>query len=130
MEMLNREQLLEMVTKSYFGNVDLKRIDSVLNCFLEDATLTIATDGLTHFGRDKDISRMFNDFFPAFSLIWHGDFDPIIDQNDQSVAIRFNALRLRFDGIEERAQNLNIFRFKEGKFSDVTIYMSDENPLR
>ncbi|PPR78698.1 MAG: hypothetical protein CFH01_00853, partial [Alphaproteobacteria bacterium MarineAlpha2_Bin1] len=63
-------------------------------------------------------------------IIWHGDFQPIIDVQKQSIAVRFNALRLRYDGIEERATNINLFFLNEGKFSEVYIYMSDENPLR
>tara|TARA_B100000700_G_C14816308_1_gene747685 strand:+ start:316 stop:708 length:393 start_codon:yes stop_codon:yes gene_type:complete len=130
MNKLNEEELYNIVTKSYFGNVDLKQLDGVLNCFAEDATLTIQTDNLTHHGKDKEIKRMFSDFFPAFDIIWHGDFQPIIDVQKQSIAVRFNALRLRYDGIEERATNINLFFLNEGKFSEVYIYMSDENPLR
>tara|TARA_B100001996_G_scaffold229843_1_gene177192 strand:- start:374 stop:766 length:393 start_codon:yes stop_codon:yes gene_type:complete len=130
MKTLNRDDLLNIVTKSYFGNVDLKKIDQVLECFTENAILTVRTDNLSHKGRNQDIQRMFTDFFKSFFVIWHGDFDPIIDEENQSVVIRFNALRLRFDGVEERAQNVNIFRFTDGKFSEIEIYMSDENPLK
>ena len=130
MNKLNETELYNIVTKSYFGNVDLKKIDNVLDCFAKDATLTIQTDNLTHRGRDNEIKRMFSDFLPAFDIIWHGNFKPIIDVESQSIAVQFNALRLRYDGIEERAQNINLFFLSEGKFSEVYIYMSDENPLR
>ena len=130
MTTLDHDQLLDMVVKSYFSNVDSKLVDQVIDCFLPNAILTIQTDSLTHYGRDTDICRMFTDFFEAFDVIWHGDFNPIIDVKRQAVAVQFNALRVRFDGGEERAKNVNVFRFEDGKFSTVTIYMSDENPLR
>jgi ketosteroid isomerase-like protein len=130
MTRLTAQQLLDRVTKDYFGNVDAKRLEPALDCFQADATLTIQTDQLTHHGRDKDIKRMFTDFFAGFALIWHGDFNPVIDEANQAVAVQFNALRVRHDGGEERATNCNVFRFKDGKFQAVTIYMSDENPLR
>jgi len=127
---LTADQLLARVTQDYFGNVDLKRLEPVLDCFHADATLTIQTDQLTHKGRDQDIKRMFTDFFEGFKVIWHGDFNPVIDEANQAVAVQFNALRVRHDDGEERATNCNVFRFKDGKFQAVTIYMSDENPLR
>tara|TARA_B100001559_G_C16041972_1_gene412893 strand:- start:91 stop:483 length:393 start_codon:yes stop_codon:yes gene_type:complete len=130
MTKLNEKELYDIVTQSYFGNVDLKNLDNLLDCFSENASLTIQTDNLTHLGRDRDIKRMFTDFLPAFDLIWHGDFKPIIDVENQSIAVQFNALRLRHDGGEERATNINLFFIEEGKFSEVYIYMSDENPLR
>tara|TARA_Y100000590_G_scaffold169086_1_gene193684 strand:- start:2278 stop:2664 length:387 start_codon:yes stop_codon:yes gene_type:complete len=127
--MLNEKKLIDIVTQKYFSNVDLKRLDDVLNCFLPEATLAIQTDNLVHVGREKGIRRMFGDFFNAYKIIWHGNFKPIVDVDRQSVAVQFNALRLRFDGFEERAQNINIFKFQDNFFSKVTIFMSDENPL-
>jgi len=127
---LNAEQLLAAVTQGYFGNVDLKRLEPALDCFATDATLTIQTDQLTHKGRDQDIKRMFTDFFSGFKTIWHGDFNPVVDVANQAVALQFNALRVRHDDGVERAANCNVFRFKNGKFQAVTIFMSDENPLR
>ena len=111
---LDHDQLLDMVIKSYFSKVDLKSLAEVTDCFLPDATLTIQTDNLTHYGRDRDIRRMFADFFKAFDVIWHGDFNPVVDVQRQAVVVQFNALRVRFDGGEERAKNVNVFRFADG----------------
>ena len=41
---LNADQLLAAVTDSYFGNVDLKRLEPALACFATDATLTVQTE--------------------------------------------------------------------------------------
>lgn len=130
MTTFDHDQLLDMVVKSYFSKVDSKLLDEVIGCFLPNSTLTIQTDNLTHYGRDTEIRRMFTDFFKSFDVIWHGDFNPIVDVQRQAVVVQFNALRVRFDGGEERANNINVFRFEDGKFLAVTIYMSDENPLR
>ena len=129
-EMLDEKSLINIVEQRYFSNVDLKRLDDVLSCFLPEATLTIQTDNLMHVGRDQEIRRMFTDFFDAYKIIWHGNFKPIVDVERQSISVQFNALRLRADGVEERAQNINIFKLQGEFFSKITIFMSDENPLR
>ena len=127
--MLNASQLRDMVENQYFANVDNKFLESVMTCFAPDSTLTIQTDNLTHIG-SAEIRRMFDDFFQAYRKIWHGEFRPVIDVDRQIVAIQFIATRDTFDGEHQRASNCNFFRFKNGKFDEVTIYMSDENPLR
>ena len=129
-EMLDEKSLINIVEQRYFSNVDLKRLDDVLSCFLPEATLTIQTDNLMHVGRDQEIRRMFTDFFDAYKIIWHENFKPIVDVERQSISVQFNALRLRADGVEERAQNINIFKLQGEFFSKITIFMSDENPLR
>ncbi len=125
---LNAAQLKGMVEQNYFGNVDNKFIESVMDCFHPDATLTIQTANLTHTGA-SEIRRMFTDFFPAFQKIWHGDFSPVVDVEKQKVAIQFVATRDTFDGQHQRAENCNFFKFKDGKIESIVIYMSDENPL-
>jgi hypothetical protein len=128
MTMLNASQMREIVEQKYFGNVDMKFLESVLDNFAKDATLTIQTANLTHNGV-ANIKRMFTDFFQGYAKIWHGEFRPVIDVERQTVAIQFVATRDTFDGRHERALNCNFFRFENGKIKSVTIYMSDENPL-
>ncbi len=125
---LNAAQIRDMVEQRYFGNVDNKFIESVMDCFNTQATLTIQTADLTHTGADE-IRRMFTDFFQAYRTIWHGEFRIIIDVERQTAAIQFIATRDTFDGEHQRASNCNIFEFKDGKIDSIAIYMSDKNPL-
>ena len=125
---LNASQLRAAVEQNYFGNVDMKFLESVLDCFHSDAMFTIQTANLTHTGT-VEIRRMFTDFFQAFRKIWHGEFQPVVDVERQEVAVRFIATRDTHDGEHQRAANCNFFRFEDGKIRSVTIFMSDENPL-
>jgi len=125
---LNATQLREMIEQKYFGNVDMKFLESVLDCFHVDATITIQTANLTHNGVGE-IRRMFSDFFQGYTKIWHGDFQPVIDVERQEAAVRFIATRDLQNGEHQRASNCNFFRFQDGKIKSVTIFMSDENPL-
>lgn len=50
MSKLNRQQLIDLATKQYFGSVDSKNMDGVLSCFHPDVKFTIQTDNLTHPG--------------------------------------------------------------------------------
>lgn len=129
MPLLNASQLRQMVEQRYFGNVDNKFLESVLDCFDPEATFTIQTDNLTHTGV-AGIRRMFSDFFQAYSKIWHGEFQPVVDVERQTVAVQFIATRDTFEGRHQRALNCNFFRFKDGRISSVTVYMSDDNPLK
>ena len=125
---LNSIQLRDMVEAKYFGNVDNKFLESVAECFHSDANFTIQTANLTHSGI-AEIRRMFTGFFQGYRKIWHGDFQPVIDVERQTVAVQFVATSDTFDGEHQRATNCNFFRFEDGKIKSVTIYMSDENPL-
>ena len=125
---LNATELRVMVEQKYFGNVDMKFLEAVLDCFHVDATMTIQTANATHNGV-AEIRRMFRDFFRSYTKIWHGDFQPVIDVERQEVAVRFVATRDLESGEHQRALNSNFFRFEGGKIKSITIFMSDENPL-
>ena len=131
MSELNTKQLLKITKDDYFGNVDRKDLSGVLSCMNADATVTIQTDNLTHIGRDTGISSMLAGYFEAFPGMWHGDFDPIIDVVRQAVVLQFKWRLRDREGREDSGENVNIFKIKSGKISEVKIYMSTkDNPLR
>jgi ketosteroid isomerase-like protein len=125
---LNAAQLREMVEQKYFSNVDNNFLESVIDCFQSDATLTIQTADIIHSGT-VEIRRMFSDFFESYERIWHGEFETVVDVESQKVAIQFVATRDTFDGAHQRATNCNFFEFNDGKIASIVIYMSDKNPL-
>jgi len=125
---LNDSQLTGFVENNYFGNVDNKFLESLMECFHPDATLTIQTANTTHNGTGE-IRRMFNDFFQNYRKIWHGEFKHVVDVDRQMVAVQFTATRDTHDGEHQRALNCNFFEFEDRKIRSVTIYMSDQNPL-
>ncbi len=128
MTQFNGNELSRFVENNYFGNVDNKFLESLMECFHPDATLTIQTANTTHNGTGE-IQRMFNDFFQNYRKIWHGDFKHVVDVDRQIVAVQFTATRDTHDGEHQRALNCNFFEFEDLKIRSITIYMSDQNPL-
>ena len=125
---LTVEELISLVENSYFHNVDNKNLEATINCFTEDAELTVQTANVSHNGHDE-IRRMFHDFMRDTPVIYHGDFSHVVDVDNQSIASQFLARNERADGSEVAMCNYNFFVVQDGRFKKVTIYMSGDNPL-
>ena len=120
---------IDIVTKRYFNAVDNYDLDGVLDCFHSDASLTEVTTMTSHSGRDKGIKTMFEGLFDSFSHIWHGNFVHTADAKTQSICSQFTVLITPHDGEELRYENCNRFYLRDGKFSEVFVYMSGDNLL-
>lgn len=125
---LNREQLIQLAIHDYFGNVDAKNMDAVLNCFHDNAMMTVQTAFASHTGKDE-IKRMFTDFMGANKTIIHRDFTCTVDEKNGRIAASFTADLEDHDGNWVRLENTNYWRIRDDKFQEVYIYMSGENPL-
>ena len=124
---LNRQELIDLVVNNYFGNVDAKNHQKVLGCFAEDAVLRVQSADIEHHGHEG-IGRMFADFM-ATPSIHHGDFTHIVDVEAQTIASQFVAINTYDDRNRVEMRNCNFFSLENGLFKQVTIYMTDENPL-
>jgi len=82
MTTLTAKEMIALVEDSYFYNVDNKNLDATVDCFTEDAELTVQTAHVTHRGHDE-IRRMFGDFMRDIPLIYHGDFGHVVDVDNQ-----------------------------------------------
>lgn len=129
MTRLNREQLIDLAITSYFGNVDQKNMQQVLDCCHEDVQFTIQTDNLTHSGQ-SGVRKMFENLFSGYEEIWHGDFEVAADESAQTVCARFNVYLKDPQGNEVRLRNCNFWYVEDGKFRRVFVFMSGENVLR
>ena len=125
---LSNNELIALVEQSYFFNVDNKNLDSTVECFSEDAELTVQTAHVTHRGREQ-IHRMFHDFMRDTPDIYHGQFSHVVDVDNQFIASQFLARNKLADGGEVSMLNCNFFVVEQGLFKKVTVYMSGENPL-
>ena len=97
-------------------------------CFAPDAELRIQSAHVSHTGHNE-IRRMFNDFMGATKVIYHGDFSHVVDVEHQWIASQFVAKNDYDDGRHVAMRNCNFFQVEDGVFKNVTIYMTDENPL-
>lgn len=125
---LNRAQLEELAIHSYFGNVDRKNLDAVLECFHDNAMITVQTAFITHAGKEE-IRRMFVDFMGTYKTIIHKDFTCTIDEKNGRIAANFTAELEDHDGNWTTLENTNFWRIRGDRFQEVYIYMSGENPL-
>lgn len=125
---LSRDELVELATRTYFGNVDAKNMDATLACFHDEALFTIQTSFTRHAGKPA-IRRMFEDFFGGYQQIVHKDFVCTVDAAHGRIAASFEAVLTGHDGAVTQLFNTNFWRVREGRFQEVYVYMSGANVL-
>ncbi len=125
---LSRDELVDLALNKYFGNVDAKNLDAVLDCFHDNAMITVQTAFTVHDGKDN-IKRMFVDFMGAWETIIHRDFTCTVDETNGRITACFTAELVDSEGNTTLLYNTNFWRIRGDKFQEVYIYMSGENPL-
>ena len=94
---LDRAGLIELALIKYFGKVDAKDLDAVLDCFHDNAMITVQTAFTIHEGKEN-IKRMFIDFMGAYKTIIHKDFTCTVDENNGRIVASFIAEMENEDG--------------------------------
>jgi ketosteroid isomerase-like protein len=125
---LTRAQLIDLATQKYFASVDRKDIEATLACFHDEALFCVQTAFARHSGK-AELRRMFEDFFGAWQTIVHRDFTCTVDEANGRITSCFEAVLTAADGSVTRLSNTNFWRIRDGKFQEVYVYMSGENPL-
>ena len=125
---LSRAELIAFATKSYFGSVDAKDMAATLACFHDESLLTVQTSFTRHAGKPA-IRRMFDEFFSSFETIVHRDFTCTVDEANGRISASFEAVLTAADGSVTRLNYTNFWRFRDGKFQEVHVYMSGANVL-
>ncbi len=125
---LNEQQLIDRAINQYFGNVDKKDLDAVLDCFHDNAMLTVQTVFTIHEGK-QNIGRMFKDFFDSYGVIIHRDFTYTVDEVNGRIVASFVAELKDNEDNTTYLHNTNFWRIRDNKFQEVYVYMSGENPL-
>ena len=125
---LDREGLAELALEQYFANVDAKNLDAVMDCFHDNAMLTVQNVFVVHDTKDA-IRRMFIDFMASFETIIHRDFVCTIDEKNGRMAASFVAELIDAQGNTTLLHNTNFWRIRGDKFQAVYVYMSGDNPL-
>ena len=125
---LGRDQLIDLATNKYFGNVDKKNLDTVLDCFHDNAMLIVQTSFTVHRGKDE-LRRMFADFMGNYDMIAHRDFTCTVDERNGRITASFVVELVDKAGGKTFLENTNFWRIRGDKFQEVYVYMSGENPL-
>lgn len=125
---LSRAELIDLATQKYFASVDRKDMEATLACFHDEALFCVQTAFTRHSGK-AEIRRMFEDFFGAYETIVHKDFTCTVDEANGRIVACFEAVLTSADGSVTRLNNTNFWRIRDGRFQEVYVYMSGENPL-
>ncbi len=125
---LSRAELIELATISYFGSVDRKDMEAVLDCFHDEALLCVQTEFTRHAGK-ATIRKMFEGFMGAYASIVHKDFVCTVDEKNGRITASFEAVLTGDDGSVTRLFNTNFWRIRDGKFQEVYVYFSGANVL-
>ena len=125
---LSREELIDLALNRYFASVDDKDLDAVLDCFHDNAILSVQTAFKVHSGKEN-IRRMFVDFMGSFETIIHKDFTTTVDAKNGRISACFTAELDDSAGNTTVLNNTNFWRVREDKFQEVYVYMSGANPL-
>ncbi|WP_295529494.1 nuclear transport factor 2 family protein [Novosphingobium sp. Chol11] len=125
---LSRAELIELATIRYFGSVDRKDMEAVLDCFHDGALLCVQTEFTRHAGKAA-IRKMFEGFMGAYASIVHKDFVCTVDEKNGRITASFEAVLTGDDGSVTRLFNTNFWRIRDGKFQEVYVYFSGANVL-
>lgn len=125
---MSRRELEDLALNQYFASVDAKNLDAVLDCFHDDAMLTVQTAFAVHSGKEN-IRRMFVDFMDSFETIIHRDFTTTVDAKNGRISACFTAELEDSEGNTTLLYNTNFWRVRDDKFQEVYVYMSGANPL-
>ena len=72
---------------------------------------------------------MFRDFMDAYDTIIHKDFTCTVDENNGRIVANFIVELVDEEGNKSVLNNTNFWRIRGGKFQEVYVYMSGDNPL-
>ena len=114
------------LVERYFSCVDANDLDGVLDCFTEDAVLTIQSAHSTHEGRDTGLRTMYEDLFATYRpRMRHIHFTHVADPENNRVASQFTVELTDTEGTELTLTNANFFYLRDLRFARVFVYMSD-----
>lgn len=114
------------LVERYFSCVDNNDLEGVLDCFTEDAVLTIQSAHSTHTGRDDGLRQMYQDLFATYEpRMRHIHFTHVVDPANNRIASQFTVELTDTDGNEVTLTNCNFFYVDGLRFQRVFVYMSD-----
>ncbi len=117
-------QLVDLVER-YFAALDDGDLETVLDCYTEDAIFTVQSAHSPHAGRDTGVRATYEEFIAAYARIRHVHFRHVVDVENQRIASQFRAEMMGHDGIETVLTSANFFYVRDGKFNRVYVYLSE-----
>ena len=120
--------MLKEIVLKYFRGVDDEDIDLIFETLSEDCLFNVETHGVSLKGHDQ-ISGMFERLWSHHAWVKHDQFHFVEDPSGEDIAVRFQVTNQLHDGSHVYKSNCNFFTLKDGKFTEVRVYMTGENTL-
>lgn len=120
-------QQIALVEK-YFSAVDEEDLNGILATITSDCVFTVETHGVRLTGAGE-ITEMFNRLWDNHNAVRHYDFRYVPDPPGDRVAAQFQVENTEHDGSHTHKSNCNIFDVREGRFSQIAVYMTGANTL-
>jgi ketosteroid isomerase-like protein len=119
---------LSSLVLTYFKGVDFQDIDLLLGNLSDDCVFTVETHDVRLQGHDE-IAGMFDRLWAHHAAVKHDQFHFVGAGNETDVAVRFRVTNTLADGSLVYKSNCNFFTARDGKFTEVRVYMAGENTL-
>jgi len=122
---LSRSDLIKLATKSFFENVDKKKLDSALACFHDGAIYTEQTSHTRYCGKEE-ISNYLNSIFNSNNKISHKDFTYTVDKNNGRIAVAYSVEYIDNKNETLTQNNTAFMRIRDDKLQEVYVYVSQD----
>ena len=116
---LRHAQIVNLVEHSYYSNIDFRRLGTVLDCFAQDAVLSV--DGRHHHGRDGEIRQYLTRMLTDHPTIRHAVLSHEVDEAAQQSTCQFSLRLEDAEGGTREVSGKATFRLENGKLAAVTI---------
>ena len=113
---------------AYFRGVDGEDIELIFETLARDCVFSVETHGVRLSGHDE-IRGMFERLWAHHAAVRHDQFHFVDSGNGADIAVRFRVTNTLHDGSLVHKSNCNFFTAKDGRFTEVRVYMAGENTL-
>ncbi|HZD26270.1 MAG TPA: nuclear transport factor 2 family protein [Alphaproteobacteria bacterium] len=122
--MLDRDGLIDLIGRQYFGAMDRKDLDGTMAPLAPDCVFTVYPAGERHAGRDAAIRPLFARAFEDYASLWHGNFNWVVDEPQQRVAAWFDVRLERPGGHVIEMSNGKFFSLAGDRLVRLDLYLS------
>jgi len=119
---------LEDLVRQYFRGVDGEDLGEIFHTLCEDCVFTVETHNIHLRGRDQ-ITTMFKRLWDNHESVRHDRFNFVCDPEAGRIAVQFRVTNTLEDGEQVFKSNCNFFVMRDGRFSQVNVYMAGDNTL-
>lgn len=116
------------LVRAYFTAVDAEDMAGVLATLTPDCRFTVETHGVA-LGSRAEIEAMFARLWRNHRQVRHHDFTFVADPGADRIAAQFQVENRLPDGTVVRKSNCNFFHLRDGRFTEINVYMAGENTL-